>query len=75
MASDLDSDYEGDGEDNAPDEPDDLRASPELPHRQRLIRAMEKAGWVQAKAARLLELTPRQLGYALRKYNIEIKRL
>jgi len=36
---------------------------------------MEKAGWVQAKAARLLGLTPRQIGYALRKYNIEIKRL
>jgi Nif-specific regulatory protein len=47
----------------------------DLPQRERLIRAMEKAGWVQAKAARLLDLTPRQLGYALRKYNIEIKRL
>jgi Nif-specific regulatory protein len=74
-ASNLDSDYEGDGEDDEFDEPDDLRAGPELPQRQRLIRAMEKAGWVQAKAARLLDLTPRQLGYALRKYNIEIKRL
>jgi Nif-specific regulatory protein len=36
---------------------------------------MEKAGWVQAKAARLLGLTPRQLGYALRKHKIEIKKL
>jgi Nif-specific regulatory protein len=36
---------------------------------------MEKSGWVQAKAARLLGMTPRQVGYALRKYNIEIKRL
>ena len=53
-------------------EDDDLAA---LPKRERLIRAMEKAGWVQAKAARLLGLTPRQLGYALRKYKIEIKRL
>jgi Nif-specific regulatory protein len=36
---------------------------------------MEGSGWVQAKAARKLGLTPRQMGYALRKHNIEIKRL
>ncbi len=44
-----------------------------LPQRDRLIRVMEKAGWVQAKAARILGLTPRQVGYALRKHNIPIK--
>jgi Nif-specific regulatory protein len=43
--------------------------------RERLVQAMEKTGWVQAKAARLLGLTPRQLGYALRKHKIEIKKL
>jgi len=53
-------------------EPSDITR---LPQRDRLIQAMEKTGWVQAKAARMLGLTPRQLGYALRKYNIEIKRL
>jgi len=42
--------------------------------RERLLQAMETAGWVQAKAARLLNLTPRQIGYALRKHNIPIKR-
>jgi Nif-specific regulatory protein len=42
--------------------------------RERLVDAMERAGWVQAKAARLLSLTPRQMGYALRKQGIEIKR-
>jgi Nif-specific regulatory protein len=41
---------------------------------QRLVDAMERSGWVQAKAARLLGLTPRQMGYALRKHAIEIKR-
>ena len=46
-----------------------------LPQRERLIRVMERAGWVQAKAARLLGMTPRQIGYALRKHNVEIKRL
>lgn len=42
--------------------------------RDRFIEAMEKAGWVQAKAARILGLTPRQIGYALKKHCIEIKR-
>lgn len=44
-----------------------------LTEREQLITAMEKSGWVQAKAGRLLNLTPRQMGYALRKYNIEVK--
>jgi Nif-specific regulatory protein len=43
--------------------------------RERLVWAMEQCGWVQAKAARMLNLTPRQMGYALQKYHIEIKRL
>jgi Nif-specific regulatory protein len=42
--------------------------------RERLVEAMETAGWVQAKAARILGLTPRQVGYALRKNDISIKR-
>jgi Nif-specific regulatory protein len=41
--------------------------------RERLIDAMERAGWVQAKAARILGLTPRQIGYALKKHGIEIR--
>ncbi|WP_315741941.1 MULTISPECIES: nif-specific transcriptional activator NifA [unclassified Bradyrhizobium] len=42
--------------------------------RDRIVQAMERSGWVQAKAARLLGLTPRQIGYALKKHNIEVKR-
>jgi Nif-specific regulatory protein len=42
--------------------------------RKRLLEAMETAGWVQAKAARLLQLTPRQISYALSKHNIPLKR-
>lgn len=42
--------------------------------RDRLIAAMEECGWVQAKAARLLGMTTRQVHYALQKYNIEIKK-
>jgi Nif-specific regulatory protein len=45
-----------------------------LTEREHLIDAMEKAGWVQAKAARILGLTPRQIGYALKKHDVEIKR-
>jgi len=41
--------------------------------RDRLVDAMEKCGWVQAKAARMLNLTSRQMGYALKKFNIEVK--
>jgi Nif-specific regulatory protein len=53
---------------------DDLNDLDTLPKRERLIRVMEKAGWVQAKAARMLGMTPRQIGYALRKHKIDIKR-
>jgi Nif-specific regulatory protein len=42
--------------------------------RRRLIEAMEAAGWVQARAARMLGLTPRQIGYALKKLDIAIKK-
>ncbi|MGQ9369730.1 nif-specific transcriptional activator NifA [Azospirillum sp. ST 5-10] len=51
-----------------PDEPDAGSL------RERLVWAMDRTGWVQAKAARLLGMTTRQVSYALRKYNIEIKR-
>lgn len=55
-------------------------AAPEPPasdlgEKDRLIQAMEKCGWVQAKAARMLGLTPRQIGYALKKYDIEIEKI
>jgi Nif-specific regulatory protein len=50
-------------------------AEPPATERERLVWAMEHCGWVQAKAARLLNLTPRQIGYALKKYNIPLKRI
>jgi Nif-specific regulatory protein len=43
--------------------------------REKIIDAMEQAGWVKAKAGRLLGLTPRQIGYALQKYNVTVKKL
>ena len=44
------------------------------PEKLKLIAAMERAGWVQAKAARMLGVTPRQIGYALKKHDIALKR-
>jgi Nif-specific regulatory protein len=38
--------------------------------REQVIRALAHANGVQAKAAALLGITPRQLGYRLRKYGV-----
>ncbi|MBY3068396.1 nif-specific transcriptional activator NifA [Rhizobium laguerreae] len=46
--------------------------APGLTERDRLINAMVKGGWVQAKAARILGKTPRQVGYALRRFGIDV---
>lgn len=51
-----------------------LKESPPSTERERLIWAMEQCGWVQAKAARLLNISSRQIGYALIKHNIAVKK-
>lgn len=61
--------------DNAPAAPISTINNAPMGERERLLDAMERCGWVQAKAARLMGLTPRQIGYALRKHNIEMKHL
>ncbi|MER8594763.1 nif-specific transcriptional activator NifA [Mesorhizobium sp. M1182] len=55
-------------------DPNDPACPPRLTERDRLIDAMDKAGWVQARAARILGLTPRQIGYALRRHGIKVKK-
>jgi Nif-specific regulatory protein len=45
------------------------------PGPERVRWALEQSQWVQARAARLLGVTPRQLGYAMRKYGIPTKKL
>ncbi|WP_105374986.1 nif-specific transcriptional activator NifA [Neorhizobium huautlense] len=55
--------------------PAGLTMAPHLTDRELLINAMDKAGWVQAKAARILGLTPRQVGYALRRHRIQLKKI
>jgi Nif-specific regulatory protein len=43
--------------------------------RERVIAALEQSGWVQAKAARLLNMTPRQIAYRILTLNITIKQI
>jgi Nif-specific regulatory protein len=38
--------------------------------RECIIQALEETGWVQSKAARKLGITPRQIGYKMKKYAI-----
>ena len=40
-----------------------------------ILEALEKCGWVQAKAARYLGMTVRQLNYRIAKLNIKIKKI
>ncbi len=50
-------------------------SDPELDERERVIAALEQAGWVQAKAARLLDMTPRQIAYRIQTMNIKVRQL
>jgi Nif-specific regulatory protein len=42
---------------------------------QRLVEALQRSGGVQTRAASLLGITPRQLGYRLKKYQIDPKQI
>jgi Nif-specific regulatory protein len=48
---------------------------PDLDERERVIAALEEAGWVQAKAARLLGMTPRQIAYRIQTLNIRLRQI
>jgi Nif-specific regulatory protein len=43
--------------------------------RQRVVEALQRSGGVQTRAASLLGITPRQLGYRLKKYQIDPKQI
>ncbi|NDL62972.1 nif-specific transcriptional activator NifA [Acerihabitans arboris] len=53
----------------------DAPGDSDMDDRQKLIAALEKSGWVQAKAARLLGMTPRQVAYRIQILNINMHRL
>ena len=48
---------------------------PELDEKEKVIAALEQAGWVQAKAARLLNMTPRQIAYRIQVLGIKVRRI
>jgi Nif-specific regulatory protein len=56
-------------------EGDELPEGSESSERARVIAALEQAGWVQARAARLLGMTPRQIAYRIQILNIEVKQI
>jgi Nif-specific regulatory protein len=49
--------------------------NPDLDERERVIAALEEAGWVQARAARLLGMTPRQIAYRIQTLNIRMREI
>ena len=50
---------------------DSLPKNLEQIEREQIVSTLEKCGWVQARAARLLGMTPRQIAYKMQKYKIE----
>ena len=47
----------------------------DLDEREKVIAALEQSGWVKAKAARLLDMTPRQIAYRIQTLNIKLKQI
>ena len=50
-------------------------ADADMNDRDKVIAALKQSGWVQAKAARLLNITPRQIAYRIQTMNITMKQL
>ncbi len=50
---------------------DNLPLTVEVIEKDRIIDALNRTGWVQARAARMLGITPRQIGYKIARYNIK----
>ena len=50
---------------------DALPSAIENIEKTKIIDALKRTGWIQAKAARMLGLTPRQIGYKMRKYHLQ----
>ena len=48
---------------------------PDMDEREKVIAALEQSGWVQAKAARLLNMTPRQIAYRIQILKIKMRRI
>jgi len=49
---------------------DNLPSTVEVIEKDKILDALHKTHWVQAKAAKLLGITPRQIGYKIKRYGI-----
>lgn len=49
---------------------DNLPSTVEVIEKEKILDALNKTHWVQAKAAKLLGITPRQIGYKIKRYGI-----
>ena len=49
---------------------DNLASTVEVIEKDKILDALNKTGWVQARAAKLLGITPRQIGYKIKRYGI-----
>ena len=58
-----------------PENPEVVINDESLDERDKIIAALERSGWVQAKAARLLGMTPRQVAYRIQTLDIKVRRL
>jgi Nif-specific regulatory protein len=52
---------------------DNLPSTVEVIEKAKILDALEKTGWVQARAARLLGITPRQIGYKIARYGLKLQ--
>ncbi len=55
---------------STPQEQPSLTRGIEALERDRIYEALERCGWVQARAARTLGITPRMVGYKIKKYGL-----
>ncbi len=53
--------------------PEDLGSEVERLERMHIIQALKQNKGIQQKASKVLGITPRQLGYRIKKYNIDLK--
>lgn len=51
---------------------DHLISTLEKLEKTRILEALQQTGWIQAKAARLIGITSRQIGYKIKKYGINL---
>ena len=49
---------------------DNLPSTVEVIEKDKILDALNKTGWVKARAAKLLGITPRQIGYKIKRYGI-----